>query len=55
MDPDAFDVMIGLIVMALSLATLLLLVFWSRRRIERIARTESRSAREIARDMRSDR
>lgn len=55
MDPDDLDVMIGLIVMALSLAVLLLLVLWSRRRIERIAKTESRSAREIARDLRSDR
>lgn len=55
MTPDAFDVMIGLIVMALSLAALVFLVFWSRRRIERISRTESRSAREIARDLRRDR
>ncbi len=48
------DVWIGLVVLALSLAANLLLVLWSRRRIERINRLPGRSAREIQRQLNGD-
>jgi len=49
------NLIVGAIVIALSLATLAVLVLWSRRRIERIARMESRSARQISRELRDGR
>lgn len=54
MDRDTLDVWVGLAVIATALLLLTLLVFWSRRTIERIARTQSRSAREISKDLRRD-
>lgn len=49
MDPDVIDLTVGISLIAASLALLVSLVLWSRRTIERIARSKSRSAREIAR------
>lgn len=54
MDKDTLDVWIGLVVIAVALGVLTVLVFWSRRTIERIARSKSRSAREITKDLRRD-
>jgi hypothetical protein len=48
------DVWIGLIVLALALSANLLLVLWSRRRIEKIGRLPGRSAREIQRHLNGD-
>jgi len=53
--PMEVNLIIGGIVIALSLGVLAVLVLWSRRRIERIARMESRSARQISRELRDGR
>jgi len=45
------DLVIGCIILAVSLTLLVALTFWSRRRIERIARAPGRSAREIEKDL----
>ena len=52
MTQDAIDLTIGLVLTAVSLGLLVSLVLWSRRTIERIARGQSRSAREITKDLR---
>ena len=54
MDRDTLDLWVGLVVIATALSLLTVLVFWSRRTIERIARTKSRSAREITKDLSRD-
>ena len=46
------EIFFGIIVIFLSLVLIVALVLWSRRRIERIARTGPRSAREILKDSR---
>ena len=45
------EVIVGCIIIALALIVLTGLVFWSRRRIERVARTGHRSARQILKDL----
>ncbi len=45
------NVIVGTVVLAGALVTLVGLVFWSRQRIERIARMEHRSARRILKDL----
>jgi hypothetical protein len=52
MEPNA---VIGCLVIAGSVGGLVYLVVWSRRTIERIARSNGRSAREISRELRRDR
>ncbi len=54
MDKDTLDLTVGLIVAGVALGLVTVLVFLSRRTIERIARSKSRSAREIARTLRRD-
>ena len=49
MSRDVIDLTVGVAIMVVSLGLVVFLVLWSRRRIERIARSKSRSAREIAR------
>ena len=49
MDVDVINLTVGIAVIAASLGLLVFLVLWSRRTIERIARSKSRSARQIAR------
>lgn len=46
------DAVVGCVVIVVSLAVLVYLVLWSRRTINRISRSNSRSAREIGRDLR---
>ncbi len=46
---------IGVIVVPAALALVIYLTLWSRRTIERIANGSARSAREIARELDSDR
>lgn len=46
---------IGVIVALAALALVIYLTLWSRRTIERIANGSARSAREIARELDSDR
>jgi len=46
------DLLIGCIVGLGALATIAAMVFWCRARIEWIARTGARSAREILKDLR---
>ena len=48
MDPN---LVIGCAVIVIALAALTVLVLWSRRRIERIAKMEHRSARRILKDL----
>lgn len=51
MDRDVVDLTVGIAVIAAALSVLCVLVFWSHRAIERIARGRSGSAREIARTL----
>ena len=55
MGSDKMDLIVGIAMLAASLAVLVFLVLWGRRTIERISRRGSRSAREISRDLHSDR
>jgi uncharacterized iron-regulated membrane protein len=51
---DGLDIWIGCSLIVLALSVSGLLVFWSRRRIDRIARSGKRSAREITRELNGD-
>ena len=48
------DALIGCIILPVSVVILFVLTFWCRRRIERISHSHSRSAREIAKDLRGE-
>jgi hypothetical protein len=48
------ETIVGCVVIVASLGLLTYLVLWSRRAINRIARSRSRSAREIDRELRGD-
>ena len=53
--PMDADMIIGVIVAVAALALVIYLTLWSRRTIDRIANGSARSAREIARELDSDR
>jgi hypothetical protein len=53
-DKDTLDRTSGIVLIVVALGLVTVLVLYSRRIIERIARSKSRSAREIARDLRRD-
>ena len=48
------DTLIGCVILAVALGLLVGLTLWCRRRIERIALSRSRSAREISKDFRGE-
>ena len=48
------NIVIGCILLVVVVALLVVLTFWCRRRIERIARSHGRSAREIEKALRSE-
>ena len=54
MSKATMDLTVGIVLICLSLGILTVLVFYCRRIIERIARSPSRSVREISRDLRRD-
>jgi len=49
------DIIIGSVIIALALGAITGLTLWSRRTIDRIARSGFRSAREIFKDLEGDR
>jgi len=48
---DALNTIIGLTVLIGSVVVMVVLTWWSRRRIERIARTTGKSARELQHEL----
>jgi hypothetical protein len=51
---DTLNIIIGLAVLISSLILMVILTWWSRRRIERIAQTTGRSARELQHELDRD-
>ena len=51
MTKESLDIVIGCVLIVGALALMTFLTFWSRRTIDRIARSKGRSAREIRKEL----